>query len=168
MARKKDDITETKDAEEASDVIVPSEVTVENPANPETNEDGKPDTDNAEKASGVIVPSEVTVENPANPETNSETKRPANPSKDPIDPPSINEKVEVVDDGEPKEREPDTERVKFSRDMRFPIDVTIPMRVLVEIGGTERTVTLESKEQKLHPAIVNWMKSDHRWKKMFA
>ena len=86
-----------------------------------------------------------------------------------VDEPTVVDPVETEiastsNDDAPK-LDPVTERVRFSKTMTFPVEVTLPMQVVIEIGGTDRTIVVESEKQDLHPSIVEWMKTHPRWKK---
>lgn len=86
-----------------------------------------------------------------------------------VDEPTVVDPVETeiapTGNDEAPKLDPVTERVRFSKTMTFPVEVTLPMQVVIEIGGNDRTIIVESEKQELHPSIVEWMKTHPRWKK---
>lgn len=60
------------------------------------------------------------------------------------------------------------ERYGYSRFAQFPVEMTLPMRVLAEAGVANRRYQILTSGQDVPEAIIRWMKTDIRYNRWFA
>lgn len=61
-----------------------------------------------------------------------------------------------------------TAKYGYSRFAQFPVEMTLPMRVLAEAGVANRRYQILTSGQDVPEAIIRWMKTDIRYNKWFS